>query len=281
VTHKKLFLREKDNNNLEIIHLKNSLVKHKMEDLETSKEGYIVKLSRVVKYFGNVTALKEINMNVRKGTIHGIIGPNGAGKTTLLRIIAGIIFPTVGHVSVFGKTHSSDSVYIKSRIGYLPEIVSLYSDLTPIEFFKFIKAVFKIPKEKYEHRLAEYLELFEFDTRFLNDYMANLSKGMLQRVAIISILLHDPQLFLLDEPFYGLDPRGMWTLKKILRDRVMEGATVIVASHILPLIEDFCEYVTILKEGRAILEGTIEEIKSETGIKKSLEELFIRKFQGV
>ena len=247
-----------------------------MNTARTNKEEYVVKISRVVKYFGSVTALKEINMKIRKGTIHGIIGPNGAGKTTLLRIMAGIIFPTVGSVSVFGRTHTSDSVYIKSRIGYLPEIVSLYNDFTPTEFFRFIKAVFKIPKQKYEQRLYEYLELFEFDKRFLDEYMANLSKGMLQRVAIISILLHDPELFLLDEPFYGLDPRGMWTLKKILRDRVLQGATVVVASHILPLIEDFCEYVTMLKEGRTILEGTIEEVKSKAGIKRSLEELFIK-----
>ncbi|MGQ4832486.1 MAG: ABC transporter ATP-binding protein [Candidatus Asgardarchaeia archaeon] len=219
---------------------------------------------KLVKYYGRVLALDKVSLSIERGTIYGIVGPNGAGKSTLLKIIMGITRPTFGHIFINGHEYGvNKNIHLRKMMGFIPEKISLYNALTTEEFLSFIARLYDIPREIYEERMKEYAKIFGVDV-FLHKYIGTLSKGYQQRVLIVSILIREPIMYLLDEPFYGLDPDGIYLFKKILIEKVEnDNALVLVASHILPLIQEFANRIGIIYKGKILLEkeGKIEEGK--------------------
>ena len=238
-------------------------------------QEYAIEIINLTKFYGTFKVLDRINLKVEKGQIYGLVGPNGAGKTTLIKTACGILKPTFGKIKIMGYDVWKDPINAKSLLGYVPEIVNIYPSLTVLEFLHFIGKFCKIPREIVEERIWHYAHLFDLE-KYMNTIIEDLSKGYMRRVALVSAFIRDPQVYLLDEPFADLDPRAIWTLRKILQKEVKNGKTVFLASHVLELVEKIAEKIAIINKGRIIASGCIEELKEATREKrKSLEELFL------
>jgi len=234
-----------------------------------------ISLHAVSKYYELVKALDEVTLTVPKGTILGLVGPNGAGKTTLMKILAGIFKPDLGSVRLFGKDLFFDYFETRKMIGYLPEKIILYPTLTGFEFLKFVSGLYNIDEQTFKERLAKYASRMKIEP-YINTFLGTMSKGMLQKVVLTGIFIREPMIYLLDEPFYGLDPEGIWILRQLLREKANKGATVIVSSHILPLVEELCDRIAIIYKGKIHAEGTVKEISNWVGESKTLEEIFLK-----
>jgi ABC-2 type transport system ATP-binding protein len=230
----------------------------------------------LTKQFGEHTAVDCLNLKVEEGTIHSLLGPNGAGKTTILNMLSGVLKPTSGTAQILGHNIDKEPEKAKNLIGYLPEEPQIYEILTVREFLRLIGRAYSVPKSELEGRIDEYLKLFDL-TSVEQVFCGALSHGMKQRVVVCSVLIHDPKVILLDEPFYGLDPASSRLFKEFLRDRVARGCTILVSTHILEIAERFCDKVTILNEGKLAAEGTLEELRAKAGVGKdtSLEDVFL------
>ena len=232
------------------------------------------------KTYRDLTAVAGLSFEVRDGSILGLVGPNGAGKTTTLRALAGIIPPTRGRLIVAGHDIVADPIAAKRQLAYIPDDPKLFDSLTVWEHFEFIASAYRV--EQFESKAEHYLELFELAEK-RNTISSELSRGMRQKVAVACAYLHDPAVLLFDEPLTGLDPQGIRTLKKTILDRAAAGASIIVSSHLLSLVEDLCSDLLILQKGRALFCGPIEEARatfSKLGQDASLEEVFFRAIEG-
>lgn len=224
-------------------------------------------------------AVRDLSFEVKPGDILGLVGPNGAGKTSTLRSIAGIIPPTAGQLVVAGHDIVKDPIAAKMRLAYVPDDPKLFDTLTVWEHLDFVAAAYRVAdwKEKGERLLGQ------FDLEEKRNTMAQeLSRGMRQKVAICCAYLHEPQVILFDEPHTGLDPRGIRTMKNSILERVEKGASVVVSSHILELVEDMCTHLLILHKGERLFFGRLEEARAAfAGVDDaSLEELFFRATEG-
>ena len=244
---------------------------------------FAIETRDLTKYYGSTTAVYKLNLKVQKGTIHGLVGENGAGKTTTLKTLAGITQPSSGTIKILGKPmvkHSwpifqSIPLEVRKQIAYLPENPSAYNTMTVDEFMKFIGKLYKVPSNLLEKRIDKYVEFFEIRP-YQESYIGTLSKGQLQRMLICSIMIREPAIMLLDEPFYALDPRAAWKLKGLLMNGRKVGRTVLLATHVLDTAEKLCDRITILNNGTAIAEGSLDELKKELGQKLSLEEIYLK-----
>jgi ABC-2 type transport system ATP-binding protein len=237
---------------------------------------YAIETFDLTKRFGEHIAVDCLNLKVEEGTIHTLLGPNGAGKTTVLNMLSGVLKPTKGTAQILGHNIDKEPEKAKNLIGYLPEEPQIYEILTVREFLRLIGRAYSVPKSELEGRIDEYLKLFDL-TSVEQVFCGALSHGMKQRVVVCSVLIHDPKVILLDEPFYGLDPASSRLFKVFLRERVAKGCTILVSTHILEIAERFCDKVTILNEGRVAAEGTLEELRVKAGAGKdtSLEDVFL------
>lgn len=236
---------------------------------------YAIEVSGLAKFYGQSQVLWDLNLHVEQGTIFGIVGPNGAGKTTLLKIVAGIIRPAAGEVKILGESLGKDPEKVKSLIGYLPEKPRAYDVLTVKEFLEFIRELYSIPDAVFGERVEGYskaLGLGDYDQSF----MGSLSKGLLQRVLLASIFVREPRIYLLDEPFSGLDPSGIWQLRRLLLEKVKSGGTVLMATHILDFAEKLCDRIAIISKGRILIEGTSQRLREAAGTERSLEEAYLK-----
>jgi ABC-2 type transport system ATP-binding protein len=232
------------------------------------------------KTYRDLVAVAGLTFEVRPGAILGLVGPNGAGKTTTLRALAGIIPPTRGRLIVAGHDIVTDPLGAKSRLAYVPDDPKLFESLTVWEHFQFIASAYDVAD--YPAKAEHYLEIFEL-TEKRDTIAQELSRGMRQKVAVICAYLHDPQAVLFDEPLTGLDPHGIRTLKQSIVSRAAAGASIIVSSHLLLLVEDLCSELLILQKGRAIFFGPIGEAREQFGTlgqDASLEEVFFRAVEG-
>ncbi|MBS7656750.1 MAG: ABC transporter ATP-binding protein [Candidatus Bathyarchaeia archaeon] len=239
-------------------------------------QQYAVETFDLTKRFGNYTAVNGINLRVEAGTIHSLLGPNGAGKTTVLNMLSGVLKPTSGSAKILGFDVEKEPEKSKSLVGYLPEEPQIYETLTVREFLRLVGRAYSLPNDVLENRIDEYLELFDLK-RVEQNFCGALSHGMKQRVVVCSILVHDPKVILLDEPFYGLDPASSRLFKEILRDKATNGCSILVSTHILEIAERLCDRVTILSEGRIVAEGTMDELKAKAGMieNTTLEDAFL------
>jgi ABC-2 type transport system ATP-binding protein len=228
------------------------------------------------KTYDRTVAVAGISFAVAPGEILGLLGPNGAGKTTTLRALAGILAPTRGHLLLDGHDITEDPIAAKAVLGYVPDDPQLFDRLTVWEHFRFIAAAYRLRdwQGRAEAMLAR-LELVEKRGALASE----LSRGMRQKLAVGCGWLHEPRALLLDEPFTGPDPRGIRTMKDLIREAAASGAAVIVSSHLLSLFEDLCTTVLILHRGKVLRYGRLDDLRQETianGRHESLEELFFR-----
>lgn len=221
-------------------------------------------------YSGTKKAADDISLTVESGDIYGFIGHNGAGKSTTIRAIVGVLDFNDGEIFIDGHSVKKEPLECKKITAYIPDNPDLYENLTGIQYLNFIADVFDIDAETREKRIKEYGDRFEI-TDALGDPIASYSHGMKQKVAIISALIHEPKLMVMDEPFVGLDPKAAHDLKEIMHDMCKRGSAVFFSTHVLDVAEKLCNKVAIIKAGKIITKGTMEELVGD----KSLEEVFL------
>jgi len=233
------------------LHLWHLLLIGKMEILE---------VDNLRKEFGTLVAVNNISLSVEKGQVWGLIGPNGAGKTTLLRMLATLLRPTSGSVRLLGFDLAKEYLKIRRHIGYLPDFFNLYNDLTLRECLEFFAKAYKVEKKLIPQRVDEVLDYIELQSK-RDDFIRHLSRGMVQRMGVGVLLVHDPDVFLLDEPASGLDPKARIQLRAVLKKLSGEGKTIIISSHILTELSGFCSHIALMNEGNVVLHGAVDEIQ--------------------
>lgn len=234
-----------------------------------------ITIKGLYKNYGNTRALDGVDLEVEPGEVFGILGPNGSGKTTLLRIICSVLEPTAGYVKVNAYNAIEDPISVKSIVGYVPETPILYESLTPVEFLGFIGSIRKIEPSILEDRIKRFSEAFEISDK-MDNFIGSLSFGTKQKVAIISALIHDPEIIVLDEGMNGLDPRSAKILKNLLVDYARAGRTVIFSTHVLEVAQNVCSKLAIIYKGKIIDTGTLEELQGKSGsTQTNLEDLFL------
>lgn len=237
----------------------------------------MIKIENVTKSYakGKVKAVDSLTLHVKRGEIFGFIGPNGAGKTTTIKMITGILLPDSGEIFVDGKSIRKDSIAAKRSIGYVPDSHEIYDRLTGIEFLNFIGDMYAVPENDRRRRIDKHIEQFGLKDA-IGEQIRSYSHGMRQKLMIISALLHQPPLWLLDEPLVGLDPRSSLILKDAMREHCRSGNTVFFSTHILEVAERLCDRIGIINEGKLIAVGTLEQLrKGETGA--TLEHIFFER----
>lgn len=223
----------------------------------------ILQIENLTKTYGTLTAVRDLNLSLQRGDIMGFVGPNGAGKTTTIKIAATLLEPTSGTVRVDGLDVLESPMEVRRKIGYMPDFFGVYDDLKVWEYMDFFAAAYRLPKAERRQAAADVLELTDLSGK-RDAYVESLSRGMKQRLCLAKTLLHDPELLILDEPASGLDPRARIELKEILRDLREMGKTILVSSHILPELADFCDHVAVLEAGRLVVAGSVSDIIAAT-----------------
>jgi ABC-2 type transport system ATP-binding protein len=218
--------------------------------------------------------LKNISIDILPGQIIGYIGPNGAGKSTTIKVLTGIIGDFEGDVSIMGLDIRKNSLEIKQRIGYIPENAALYEALTPIEYLTFIGNLYKMQNNEIDTKVIKLLSLFDL-SEVSKQRMNTFSKGMKQKVLIISGLLHNPDILFLDEPLSGLDANAVIMVKEVLRQLASDGKTIFYSSHIMDVVEKLSDRIILINEGKVVADGTFADISSGQG-DPTLETLFSR-----
>jgi len=226
-------------------------------------------------YGGGKKAADNVTLTINSGDICGFVGHNGAGKSTTIRAAVGVLDFTEGEILIDGHSVKKEPVKCKQITSYIPDNPDIYENLTGIEYLNFISDVFGIKGKTREERIKKYADIFGI-TDSLGDLIRSYSHGMRQKIAIISAIIHEPKLLVLDEPFVGLDPKATYTLKEIMREMCSNGSAVFFSTHVLDVAEKLCNRVVIIKEGRIIASGTMDELTKD----KSLEDLFLEVDSG-
>jgi ABC-2 type transport system ATP-binding protein len=234
----------------------------------------MIELIHLVKRFGDLVAVNDVTLTVPRGEFFAMLGPNAAGKTTTLKILAGLMKPTSGSARVCGFDMQLQPLEARRRIAYVPDFPFLYDKLTPREFFRFTGQLFQMADAGIEANAGELIARFHLD-EFANLPLEGLSHGTRQRVAIVSALLHDPEVFVIDEPMVGLDPQHARVVKDVLKERSRKGMTVLVSTHQLSVAEEMADRIGIIHNGRLIAVGTREELRKQSGAAGALEEIFL------
>lgn len=230
----------------------------------------MLKIEHLTKTYGDKKAVDNLNLHIKPGEIYGFIGHNGAGKTTTLKSVVGILQFDQGEILIDGKSIQTDPLACKREIAYIPDNPDLYDYMTGIKYLNFIADVFGVSAQDRQTRIRKYADLFEL-TEDLAQPIAAYSHGMKQKLAIIAAWLHRPKLIIMDEPFVGLDPKASHLLKGMMRDVCDAGGAIFFSTHVLEVAEKLCDKVAIIKGGKLIRSGTMEEVKGDD----SLEEVFL------
>lgn len=230
----------------------------------------MLKIEHLTKCYGDKKAVDDLSLHIRPGEIYGFIGHNGAGKTTTLKACCGILLPDGGEITVDGVSMRDDPIACKRKIAYIPDNPDLYEFMTGIQYLQFIADIFGVSAEDRQARIRRYGDLFSL-TADLAEPISAYSHGMKQKLAIISALLHAPQLIILDEPFVGLDPLASHQLKTLMRELCDGGAAIFFSTHVLEVAEKLCDKIAILRGGKLVRSGTVEEVRGDT----SLEDVFL------
>jgi ABC-2 type transport system ATP-binding protein len=234
----------------------------------------MIELSHLVKKFGEVTAVNDISLTIGRGEFFAMLGPNAAGKTTTIKLLTGLIKPTSGSARVCGFDVQAKPLEARKRLAYVPDFPFLYDKLTAWEFFRFTGQLFQLDAARIEKNARELAARFHLD-EFAGRPLEGLSHGTRQRVAIVSALLHDPEVFVVDEPMVGLDPQHARIVKDVLKERSRAGMTVLVSTHQLSIAEEISDRIGIIHNGRLVAVGTREELCQKSGAAGPLEDIFL------
>ena len=230
----------------------------------------MLKIEHLTKNYGDKKAVDDLNLHIKPGEIYGFIGHNGAGKTTTLKAVVGILQFDEGEILIDGKSVRTAPLECKRDIAYIPDNPDLYDFMTGIKYLDFIADIFKVSETERKTRIRKYADLFEL-TADLAQPIASYSHGMKQKLAIIAAWLHQPKLIIMDEPFVGLDPKASHLLKGMMREVCDAGGAIFFSTHVLEVAEKLCDKVAIIKGGKLVRSGTMEEVKGDD----SLEEVFL------
>ena len=234
----------------------------------------MIEFINLVKKFGDLIAVNDVTLTVPRGEFFAMLGPNAAGKTTTLKILAGLMKPTSGCARVCGFDMQLQPLEARRRIAYVPDFPFLYDKLTAWEFFRFTGQLFQMEDASIEANAQELAARFHL-AEFVNLPLEGLSHGTRQRVAIVSALLHDPEVFVIDEPMVGLDPQHARVVKDVLKERSIKGMTVLVSTHQLSVAEEMADRIGIIHNGKLIAVGDRDELRSQSGASGPLEDIFL------
>ena len=230
----------------------------------------MLKIEHLTKKYGEKVAVDDLSLEIRPGEVYGFIGHNGAGKTTTLKCCVGLLDFEAGDIYVDGINIRDDSMACKKKIAYIPDNPILFEYLSGIKYLNFVADIYKIDKKEREDKIRFYADQFDI-TSDLAQPLSAYSHGMKQKIAIIAALIHSPKLIILDEPFVGLDPIAAFKFKELMREVCNNGGAVFFSTHVLDVAEKLCDKIAIIKNGRLIRTGTMEEVKGDA----SLEETFL------
>ena len=230
----------------------------------------MLKIENLTKNYGDKKAVDGLNLHIHAGELYGFIGHNGAGKTTTLKACCGILNFEEGEIYVDGVSIRENPLACKSKIAYIPDNPDLYGYMSGIQYLNFIADVFKVKADVREMRIHQYAADFEL-TEALAQPIATYSHGMKQKLAVIAALIHEPKLMIMDEPFVGLDPKAAHTVKQIMRELCNQGSAIFFSTHVLEVAEKLCDKVAIIKDGKLVASGTMDEVIGDT----SLEDVFL------
>lgn len=230
----------------------------------------MLKIEHLSKIYGDKKAVDDLTLHINSGEIYGFIGHNGAGKTTTLKSVVGILQFNEGEIFVDGKSIKEDPLVCKKEIAYIPDNPDLYDFMTGIKYLNFVADIFGVSAANRKERIKKYADMFEL-TEDLAQPIAAYSHGMKQKLAIIAAWIHEPKLIIMDEPFVGLDPKASHILKEMMREVCNAGGAIFFSTHVLEVAEKLCDKVAIIKDGKLIRSGTMEEVKGDD----SLESVFL------
>ena len=230
----------------------------------------MLNISHLTKTYGEKKAVDDLSLHIAPGEIYGFIGHNGAGKTTTLKSAVGILQFDSGEITIGGVSIKDDPIECKKKLAYIPDNPDLYEFMTGIQYLNFIGDIFGVPADVRAKRINDYAEAFEIK-KDLGGSISSYSHGMKQKLAVISALIHDPKLIIMDEPFVGLDPKAAHILKGLMRELCDKGGAIFFSTHVLEVAEKLCDKVAIIKDGRLVKCGTVEEVKGD----ESLEDVFL------
>jgi ABC-2 type transport system ATP-binding protein len=234
----------------------------------------MIEVIHLVKNFGKLVAVNDLTLTVPRGQFFALLGPNAAGKTTTLKILSGLMKPTSGSAKIAGFDVQTQPMEARKRMAFVPDFPFLYEKLTPWEFFRFTGQLFQMEDDHIQTHGCELIERFHLQTS-VNQPIEGLSHGTRQRVAIVSALLHQPEVFVIDEPMVGLDPQHARVVKDVLKERSRSGMTVLVSTHQLSVAEEMADRIGIMHQSRLIAVGTRDELRRQSGAHGPLEESFL------
>ena len=230
----------------------------------------MLSIEHLTKTYGSKKAVDDLTLHIAPGELYGFIGHNGAGKTTTLKAVAGILQFDEGEIKIDGVSVKDDPIACKKKIAYIPDNPDIYEFMTGIKYLNFIADIFAVGEKERQERIKKYADLFEL-TQDLAEPISAYSHGMKQKLAVISAWLHEPQLIIMDEPFVGLDPKAAHILKEMMREFCDKGNAIFFSTHVLEVAQKLCDKVAIIKNGKLIRSGTMEEVRGDD----SLEEVFL------
>jgi ABC-2 type transport system ATP-binding protein len=222
----------------------------------------MIKLENVSKSYGDFQAVNNFNFEIARGEVFGFIGPNGAGKTTTIKMLSTLMLPSEGHLHIGGYDVVKEPHEVRRLIGYMPDSFGVYEDLLVWEYLDYFASLYKLPAERRKQATSDVLELTDLTVKY-NSQVMSLSRGMKQRLCLAKTLLHDPEVLLLDEPASGLDPHARIEIRELIRELCRMGKTVLVSSHILTELADFCTSIGIVEAGKLLAAGRIDEITAQ------------------
>lgn len=237
----------------------------------------MIQLSNVSKQYakGKIKAVDGVSLDIRQGEVFGFIGPNGAGKTTTIKLITGILTPSEGSVQINGFDMATEPLEAKKLIGFVPDAHELYDRLSGMEYLNFMADVYRVDAARRKSHIEKYLSLFELE-KAVYQPIKSYSRGMKQKLTIIGALIHNPPVWVLDEPMVGLDPRAAHLLKEEMRAHCNAGNTVFFSTHVLDVAERLCDRIAIINKGKLVQVGTLQALRaSENESKATLEQLFL------
>jgi len=232
----------------------------------------MIKIEKLVKKYGDFTAVKGLDLQVKQGEIFGFLGPNGAGKTSTIKMMIGLTEITSGSACIDGVCLSKDPVGYKRKFSLIPDNPYMFEKLRGIEFVEFVANLYGVDKERYKKQYDRYVEVFGV-ADFINDFIESYSHGMSQKLLIVAAMIHSPKVLILDEPMVGLDPKSMRILKNELKSAAKEGMTVFMSTHSMETAEETCDTVGIIDKGELLISGTVQDIKNANRTER-LEDLF-------
>ena len=230
----------------------------------------MLKIEHLTKVYGEKKAVDDISLHIQKGEIYGFIGHNGAGKTTTLKACCGLLGFEKGEIYIDGVSVKENPLACKAMLAYIPDNPDLYAFMTGVQYLNFVGDIYKVESSVRQEKIHRYADLFEI-TESLGMPIGAYSHGMKQKLALIAALMHEPKLMIMDEPFVGLDPKAAHTVKQIMRELCDQGSAIFFSTHVLEVAEKLCDKVAIIKDGKLVASGTMEEVTGDT----SLEDVFL------